>query len=60
MNKDFEVHPIGTTREISLSRSLARAIEQELKQYGQVVPHSVLKAYNKLLEHYKWQMENES
>ena len=33
---DFEVHPIGTTEEIRLSRALAREIQQITEQYGGV------------------------
>lgn len=55
---DFETHPIGTTKEILLSRALARAIEQELEQWGQVVPNSVYVSYQRLLEHYRWQLES--
>lgn len=54
---DFEVHAIGTTKEIQLSRALAREIEQSIKQFGIVVPHSVMSAYTKLNEHYQWQIE---
>jgi hypothetical protein len=49
---DFEVHPIGTTEEIRLSRALAREIQQITEQYGGVVPHNVMTAYNKLYECY--------
>jgi hypothetical protein len=56
---DFETHPIGTTTEIKLSRQLAAAIEQELQQYGNVIPHSVHVAYNRLYEFYLKQMEME-
>lgn len=55
---DFETHPIGTSIEVSLSRALAREIEQVTKQYGNVVPHQVMLAYEKLLEHHQWQKEN--
>lgn len=57
MVNDFETHPIGTAQEIKLSRDLARAIEQVIDQYGQVVPRSVVVHYNRLLEHYQKQME---
>ena len=50
---DFEVHDRGTTQELYLCRALARAIEQELKQYGEVVPHSVLTEYKKLKAFYE-------
>lgn len=57
MNKDFETHPIGTLKEIQLSRALAMAIENELA----VSPFSenILSAYNQLKKHYAWQIENE-
>jgi hypothetical protein len=57
--KDFEVHPIGTAEEIRLSRVLANEIEQITHQYGGVVPHNVILAYNKLYEHYMKQIQNE-
>lgn len=56
---DFEVHPIGTAKEIKLSRALARAIDEELKSYGQVIPQSVADAFHKLNQHYQWQMASE-
>jgi hypothetical protein len=57
--KDFEVHPIGTAEEIRLSRALANEIEQITHQYGGVVPHNVILAYNKLLDHYTKQIQYE-
>ena len=57
MIHDFETHPIGTAQEIKLSRDLARAVDQVIKQYGLVVPQSVVVPYNRLLEHYQKQME---
>lgn len=56
MVNDYETHPKGTAEEIRLSRELARAIDQIIKQYGIVVPQSVIKPYNKLLEHYQKEM----
>lgn len=58
MNKgDFEVHPPGTAKEIALSRELAREIELITHQFGKVVPHSVLNAYDKLKSHYRTHVE---
>lgn len=56
---DFETHPRGTAKEITLSRDLAREIEQVTRQYGNVVPENVLNAYYKLKEHYALQIETE-
>lgn len=57
---DFETHPVGTAREINLSRALATQIEQVMQQYGPgILPHNVVNAYNKLYEYYIIQMENE-
>lgn len=54
---DFEVHPRGTTDEITASRALAREIEQITEQYGKVIPGNVMKAYERLTEIYKNQLE---
>ena len=56
---DFEVHNIGTARELKLSRDLAREIDQITRQYGNVVPENVMNAYLKLKEHYALQIESE-
>jgi hypothetical protein len=56
MVNDFETHPKGTAEEIKLSRELARAIDQIIKQYGIIVPQSVIRPYNRLLEHYQKEM----
>jgi hypothetical protein len=56
---DFEVLPIGSIKEIKLSRDLAREIDQVTRQYGNVVPENVLNAYLKLKEHYALQIESE-
>jgi hypothetical protein len=61
MSKDFEVHPIGTTEEIRLSRQLSSAIEQITNQYGDgIVPNSVFKAYKELTDYYAVQIEREN
>ena len=59
MTQDFETHPVGTAQEIKLSRDLARAVDGIIKQYGIIVPQSVIVPYNKLLEHYKKEMNYE-
>ena len=56
-NFDFEVHSIGTTEELRLSRALAREIESVLEQYGKVIPNSVLNRYYDLRALYQRQME---
>lgn len=43
--------------ELKLSRELAKAIGQEVESYGQVVPHSVMVAYTRLLQHYAKEIE---
>ena len=58
---DFETHRIGTTKEIQLSRALARAIyenEDRIRSYN-VMPAEVWDAYVALRKHYDWQIENE-
>lgn len=54
---DFEVHPIGTTEEIKLSRELSRQIEAIVHDYGKVIPHNVYNAYIKLKDFYAKQIE---
>lgn len=56
---DFEVHEIGTLKEIQLARELAREIDSCLEQYGAVIPQNVLRVYHKLKAHYAKQIENE-
>lgn len=46
-------------QELRLSRELARAIEHELQQYGDVIPSSVRKAYLRLVEHYEHERKME-
>jgi uncharacterized protein YuzE len=55
---DFEVHNTGHFEEIRLSRELANAIELEVSTYGQVMPFSVMQAYQRLKKHYEWQIEH--
>ena len=57
--KDFETHPRGTAEEIKLSRALANEIQQSLEQWGEVLPHNVRIAYNKLYGYYIKQIQNE-
>lgn len=57
VQNDFETHSIGTAKEIALSRELARAIAQLQDQYPGVVPRDVMKVYEKLNQHYQWQIE---
>lgn len=56
---DFETCPRGTMEEIRLSRELASAIQEELDSWGEVVPHSVRQAYNRLYGCYMKQLQNE-
>jgi hypothetical protein len=56
-SNDFEVHSIGTTEELRLSRALAREIEAVLEHYGKVIPNSVLNRYYDLRALYQRQME---
>ena len=60
MNNDFEVHAIGTSTELRLSRALSREIEQTLHQFGEVLPSNVRLAYNRLSEHYAKQIQTEN
>lgn len=43
--------------EIRLSRELAKAIGLEIESFGKVVPHSVMEAYTRLLQHYAREIE---
>lgn len=53
---DFETHPIGTAKEVRLSRNLAN----ELIKVDQTnLPEPLLKALSELQAHYNWQMETE-
>lgn len=44
--------------EVRLSRELANAIAQEIKSFGQVIPHSVHVAWKRLADHYAKQIED--
>jgi len=51
---DFEVCPIGTQKEVELSRELYKAITQLISQYGEgIIPHSISIPYNKLKSYYE-------
>jgi hypothetical protein len=56
---DFESHLKGTAEEIRLSRALANEIQQSLEQWGDVLPHNVRIAYNKLYGFYIKQIQDE-
>ncbi len=56
---DFEILPIGTIKELQLSRELVREIEEVQRQHKGVIPQNVMNVYNKLLQHYAWEIENE-
>ena len=58
---DFETHSIGTSREIQLSRTLTRAMADNMSRIQQynVMPREVLVAYEELVKHYQWQIENQ-
>lgn len=56
---DFETCPRGTMEELRLSRELALAISQEVESWGEVVPRSVMQAYNRLWGFHIKQMQNE-
>ena len=58
MNNDFEVHRIGTTEELKLSRALATEIQHSLED-NEVVPINVRQAYNRLYGHYIKQQQSE-
>jgi len=57
---DFEVHKIGTTEELRLSRDLSKEIEHVLHQFGEVLPSNVRLAYNRLYAYYAKQLQTEN
>lgn len=49
---DFEVCPIGTQKEVELSRELYKAITQLISQYGEgIIPREVALPYHALKDH---------
>ena len=56
---DFETHPRCTAEELRLSRALVNEIQQVVEQYGNVIPHNVVIAYNKLYGYYIKQIQKE-
>ena len=49
---DFEVCPIGTQKEVELSRELCKAITQLISQYGEgIVPRQISLPYHALKDH---------
>lgn len=60
MTNDFETMPIGTTKEINLSRSLTQLIDHNITRIDKfnVMPKEVLDAYYELKRHYDWQIKN--
>jgi hypothetical protein len=49
---DFESHPVGTQKEIELSRELYKAITQLISQYGEgIIPREVSLPYHALKDH---------
>lgn len=57
---DFEVHPIGTTKEIRLSRKLVNELLEAERTIENGLPEEVLKACRELQAHYNWQIEMEN
>lgn len=56
---DFETCPRGTMEELRLCRELVLAIKQEVDSWGEVVPRSVMQAYNRIYGFHIKQMQNE-
>lgn len=58
--KDFEVHDIGTAKELRLSRELSESIHQLIVQFGEgIIPNPVLIRYKELIACHKEQLERE-
>ena len=56
---DFEVLPIGTHREIQLSRELANEIEKEIIKNPDSIPLEIIQAYKRLYGEYIRQHQTE-
>ena len=56
---DFEVLPIGTIREIRLSRELAHEIEKEIIKNPDSIPLEIIQAYKRLYGEYIRQQQQE-
>ena len=56
---DFEVLPIGTIREIRLSRELAHEIEKEIIKNPDSIPLDIIQAYKRLYGEYIRQQQQE-
>ena len=56
---DFEVMPIGTHREIKLSRELAHEIEKEIIKNPDSIPLEIIQAYKRLYGEYIRQQQQE-
>ena len=56
---EFEVLPIGTIREIKLSRELAHEIEKEIIKNPDSIPLEIVQAYKRLYGEYIRQQQTE-
>lgn len=56
---DFEVMPIGTQREIQLSRELANEIDKQIVKNPDSVPLEIVQAYKRLYGEYIRQRQQE-
>jgi hypothetical protein len=59
MSNDFEVHPIGTSDELRLSRELVSEIRKSSDLLGETFPISIKQAYNRLYGQYIRQKQSE-